>query len=157
MQSKFVLIATGTFLFAFAGGGNVYASTPAGGCSLLTPAQIQKVTGYSVGAPTAAEATPAFANQPPGSQCTYRSQNGSHEEVDFIVYADRSREEANQTFQKLSAWYVPKSKPAVGDSAYIDKNGAIHVLKGNTRFFIEIHPQNEKQLSDLAASVAAQL
>lgn len=75
----------------------------------------------------------------------------------FIVYVDASTTEAKQTFDKLSAWYAPKSKPAVGDSAYIDAKGAIHVLKGKTRYYVSVEPANEKQAKDLAASIAAQI
>jgi hypothetical protein len=127
------------------------------GCSLLTPAQIQKVVGQPFSAPIVTAALPAFAKQAWGSNCRYSSQGGGHVVVGLIVYMDGSPAEAKQTFDKLSLWYPAKSKPAIGDSAYIDSHGAIHVLKGKVRYFISLDPQNEKQLKDLAASIAARI
>jgi hypothetical protein len=55
------------------------------------------------------------------------------------------------------------SKPSgIGNSAYMDKNHAIHVRKGSVRYFISVSSQDpgtakEKQAQDLAASVAAQI
>ena len=123
----------------------------------LTPAQIQKVTGSAFGAPSVTPAPPAFGQQPWGSHCTYSSHSAGHMAVDFIVYSDASPAEAKQTFQRLSLWFPPKSKPAIGDSAYLDSQGAIHVLRGKTRFYISVTPRNDKQVTDLAASVAAQM
>lgn len=77
--------------------------------------------------------------------------------VDFIVYVDASPSEAKDTFDKLTMWLTPKSKPAIGDSAYIDTHGAIHVLKDKVRYYISLEPKNEKQMKDLAASVAARI
>lgn len=77
--------------------------------------------------------------------------------VTFIVYLDASSSEAKQTFDKLTMWFAPKSKPAIGDSAYIDTKGAIHVLKGKVRYYISLDPKNEKQMEDLATSIAARI
>lgn len=133
------------------------AAASAADCSLLSPAQIQQVMGQPFSAPTKTQALPAFAKQAPGSNCHYSSQKG-HASVDFIVYADGSPSEAKQTFDRLSMWYPAKSKPSgIGDSAYIDSGNSIHVLKGKVRYFINLSPQNEKQLKDLALSVAAHI
>ena len=134
-----------------------HAATPAADCSLLSPAQIQQVLGQPFNAPSKTQALPAFAKQAPGSNCHYNSQKG-HASVDFIVYLDGSASEAKQTFDRLSMWYPAKSKPSgLGDSAYIDSGNSIHVLKGKVRYFINLSPQNEKQLKDLAASVATHI
>ncbi|HEV2306073.1 MAG TPA: hypothetical protein VGR93_11180 [Candidatus Acidoferrales bacterium] len=154
---KLIVITAGFFVIVAARSRSAYGAPQVGGCSMLTPAQIQKVIGQSFGAPTETKAPPAFAKQSWGSNCRYVSQTGSHSTLTFIVYVDGSAAEAKQTFDKLAPWYTPKSKPAIGDSAYIDKGGAIHVLKGKVRYFIFLDRGNEKQVKDLAASVAARI
>jgi len=127
-------------------------------CSLLTPEQIQMVIGKPFGAPETTEAPPAFPKQASGSNCRYGSQSGGHVIVSFIVYVNSSEPDAKQTFEKLMPWYRVKSKPSgIGDSAYIDSRGAIHVLKGKTRYFIQLDPGNEDQLKALAISVAQRI
>jgi len=134
-----------------------HAAESADGCSLLTPAQIQQVLGQPFGAPKKDQAPPAYGKQPWGSNCRYSSQKGGLT-VTFIVYVEASASEAKETFDKLSMWYQAKSKPSgIGDSAYIDSKDAIHVLKGNVRYFIQLDPKNEKQLKDLAVSVASHI
>jgi hypothetical protein len=159
MNSKlrFALIATAFLIFGASSARSAYAAPQGPGCSMLTSAQIQKVIGQPFGAPTATPAPPAYAKQSWGSTCSYSSQKGGHVTVGFIVYVNASPSEAKQTFDKLSMWYPAKSKPTIGDSAYIDKDGAIHVLKGKVRYYISLDPKNEKQLKDLAASVAARI
>jgi hypothetical protein len=98
-----------------------------------------------------------------GTNCHFTGQKSSSQGVTFIVYVDHSPAEAKQTFEKLSAWFPAISKPTgIGDSAYIDKSHAIHVLKGSVRYFIEVSSgvsdaMRDKQVQDLAASVAAQI
>lgn len=154
---KFWLIIAAFLTFGAGSARRAYAEPQGPGCSLLTPAQIQKVLGQTFGAPLETKAPPAYANQSWGSNCRYASQTGGHSSVTLIVYVDSSAAEAKQTFDKLSAWYTPKSKPAIGDSAYIDRDGAIHVLKGKVRYYISLEPKNEKQMKDLAASIAARI
>lgn len=156
-KRKLTVITAASFVLAFGSSRPVHAAEPSDNCSLLTPAQIQKVTGSAFGAPNLTPAPPAFGQQPWGSHCTYSSRTAGHMAVDFIVYSDASPAEAKQTFERLSLWFPPKSKPAVGDSAYLDSQGAIHVLRGKTRFYISVSPRNEKQVTDLAAAVAAQM
>jgi hypothetical protein len=159
MNSKFklLLIAAALLLAGACSTRSAYAAPQATGCSMLTPAQIQKVLGQPFGAPSESKWPPAYGQQPWGSNCQYASQKGAHTKVTFIVYVDASAAEAKQTFDKLSFWFAPKSKPAIGDSAYIDAQGAIHVLKGKVRYYIAIDPSNEKQIKDLAASIAARI
>ncbi|HLW80890.1 MAG TPA: hypothetical protein VKS20_02495 [Candidatus Acidoferrales bacterium] len=159
MNSKFKLLLIVTaFLVAGVGSAqSAYAAPQATGCSMLTPAQIQKVLGQPFGAPSESKWPPAYGQQPWGSNCQYASQKGAHTKVTFIVYVDASAAEAKQTFDKLAMWFAPKSKPAIGDSAYLDAHGAIHVLKGKVRYYVSIEPANEKQTKDLAASIAARI
>ena len=160
MNSKlrFALIATALLIFG-ASSARIAGAAPQGpGCSLLTPAQIQKVLGQPFGAPTETKAYPAYKGQSWGSHCEYRSTRGNMQ-VDFIVYVDRSASEAKQTFEKLSAWSSLSShisKASVGDQAYIVGH-AIHVLKGKVRYAVSISTENEKQVIDLASAVAAQI
>lgn len=159
MISKLILaLFLSMFLVvALCGSRAAYAAPPADSCSLLTPAQIQKVLGQPFGQPSESKAPPAYGNQPWGANCEYSSQKGAHVTVVFIAYVEASASEAKQTFDKLSAWFAPKSRPAIGDSAYIDSDNAIHVLKGKVRYYISLDPQNEKQMKDLAASIAGHI
>lgn len=154
---RFWLIIGAFLIFGASNPRHAYAAPQGPGCSLLSPAQIQKVLGQPFSAPTIGAWPPAFGTHPWGSQCHYDSQKGSHAAVTFIVYVDASPSEAKQTFDKLTMWFPPKSKPAIGDSAYIDGEGAIHVLKGKVRYYISLDPKNEKQMKDLAASIAARI
>lgn len=151
-QLRCSLITAG-FLCLVASGA-AYTAQQGPGCSLLTPAQIQKVLGQPFGAPVVSPWMPAFSGQPWGSQCVYTSQK-THVVVHFIVYVDPSAAEARQTFDRLVPFFTAQSKPAIGDEAYIDTKGAIHVVKGKVRYYITLEPKNEQQMKDLATSVAA--
>lgn len=132
-------------------------AAPAAGCAILPSSLLQKTLGKSFSEPAESAWPPAFGRQPWGSDCQYSSKPAGMS-VQFIVYADASPQVAKQTFERLTMWFPPASRPAgIGDSAYIDKNGAIHVLKGKTRYFISIDPANEAQLKTLAAAIAATL
>jgi hypothetical protein len=130
---------------------------------LLTPQLLQKTLGQPFGAPEKSTAPAAYRGQPSGTNCNFSEQKGGSLGVRFIVYVDRSPAEAKQTFEKLSVFFPAESKPSgIGDSAYIDNNHAIHVLKGNVRFFINVSSDasdttREKQARDLAIAVAAQI
>ena len=136
---------------------------PSDVCSLLTPQLLQKTLGQPFGAPEKSTAPAAYRGQPSGTNCNFSDQKGGSLGVRFIVYVDRSPAEAKQTFEKLSVFFPAESKPSgIGDSAYIDNNHAIHVLKGNVRFFINVSSDasdttREKQARDLAIAVAAQI
>lgn len=151
-----VAVVLGTFLvFTVDSSRAAYAAPTADNCALLTPAQIQKVLGQPFGAPGESKWPPAYGKQPWGTQCQYDSQKGPNTKVTFIVYIEQTAAEAKQTFDKLSMWFPAKSKPAVGDAAYMDSSHAIHVLKGKVRYYVSIDPVNEKQVKDLATAVAA--
>ena len=151
------------FLLAFYVNPAVAKDLPSDVCSLLAPQQLQKTLGQPFGPAQKVTAPPAYSGQPAGTNCDYAGQKNGSQVVTLIVYVDRSLAEAKETFEKLSAWFPATSKPSgIGDSAYIDKNHAIHVLKGSVRYFISVSSQDpgaarEKQAQDLAASVAAQI
>jgi hypothetical protein len=132
-------------------------------CSLLPPDQLRKVLGQGYGAPEKSVAPPPYAANPPGTQCVYSAEKGPGPKVIFIVYVDPSVSVAKETFNKLSMFYSPSTPAAgIGDSAYVDRRHAIHILAGKVRYFIDISidnftPEKDKQLKDLAGSVAGQL
>lgn len=139
------------------------AEIPSDLCTLLSSSQMQKTLQQSFGAPEKSTAPPAFSGQAAGTHCKFSAQKGQPRGVTLIVYVDRSVPEAKETFEKLSAFYPAKSKPSgIGDSAYIDKDSAIHVLKGKVRYYISIDANRsaaeiEKQIKDLASAVAAEI
>lgn len=157
MKPKLKLVLIAAALLPFIGGGArmAYAAPSADGCSLLTPAQIQKVLGQPFSAPKEGKLIPPFGSKW-GSHCTYESRKSGEIYVDFWVYVTASPAQAKQWFDMGAA--VTKSKQAIGDSAYIDpSNGYIYVLKGKVYYWISIAPANETQEKDLAASVAARI
>ena len=151
------------FLLAFHPNPAAAKDLPSDICSLLSPQQLQKTLGQTFGAPQKATAPSPYMGLNSGTNCRYAGQKSSSQGVTFIIYIDHSTAEAKQTFEKLSAWYPAISKPSgVGDSAYIDKSHAIHVLKGSVRYFIDVGSSasdalRDKLVQDLATSVAAQI
>jgi hypothetical protein len=146
----------------------VAAATPAApapdACDLLTAAHLQQTLGQAFDGPEHSVAPAAFPGERAGTQCNYRMTSDHARQVVFIEYIDASAADAKAAFDKLSAWFPPTSQPfGVGDSAYIDDNRAIHVLKGRIRYYINIipfgsaSPEKQKQLRDLADWVAVQL
>lgn len=158
-----VVLGLALFLSAFHPNALNAKDLPSDVCTLLTPEQLQKTVHLNFGPAKKTVAPPAFRGQAEGTQCVYSEQRGAPRVVMFIVYADSSPAEATKIFENLSAWYKPTSKPSgIGDAAYIDKDHAIHVLKGNVRFFISPEAggtpdAREKQAQELASFVAAQL
>ncbi len=137
---------------------------PSDPCSLLSLGELQKVLDQPFGPPQRSTYPAAYPGLPSGKECDYTSQNELTRKVILVFYTDPSAAIAKETFGKLSMWFAPKSRPTgIGDDAYIDGNHAIHVLKGKVRYYINIvpigtiTPQKEKQLRDLAVSVAAQI
>jgi hypothetical protein len=158
-----IALALAFFLLAFYPNPAGAKDLPSDVCSLLAPQQLQKTLGQPFGAPQKATAPSPYKGLNSGTNCQFTGQKSSSQGVTFIIYVDHSPEEAKQTFEKLSAWYPAISKPTgIGDSAYIDKSHAIHVLKGSVRYFIEVGSSasdaaRDKLVQDLAASVAVQI
>ena len=133
-------------------------------CDLLSALHLQQTLGQPFEVPEHSVAPAAFPGERAGTQCNYRMQSDHSRQVVFIEYIDASAADAKAAFDKLSTWFPPTSQPfGVGDSAYIDDNRAIHVLKGRIRYYINIipfgttSPEKQKQLRDLADWVAGQL
>jgi len=158
-----IALAFAFLLLVFNASAAAAKEPPSDICSLLASQQLQKTLGQPFGATKKTTAPAAYSGQPSGTNCHYTDQQGGTHEVILIVYVDRSPAEAKQTFEKLSAFFEVKSKPSgVGDTAYLDASHAIHVLKGNIRYFINVASDasdatRERQAQDLATSVAAQI
>jgi hypothetical protein len=150
-----------TLGIGFAGQRAWATDTPADPCSLLTPAQVSGAMGDKYGAPERNVAPRPFPNSVQGTDCQYRAASGQVQ-VLFRVYFDASAPQATDLHARLKMFFGKDSTPAnVGDEAYVDKNDAIHVRKGNVRYFLSISPGDtpggRKQILTLAALVAGEL
>jgi hypothetical protein len=139
------------------------AAAPASGCSLLTPALLEKVLGQPFDhEPAETKMPPAYAGAW-GSNCQYHSKKPASQggvRVEFLVYQESSAAEAKQTFDKAAVFFADpsKGKPSIGDSAYwqrTDSEPSIHVLKGKVHFSLSIDPANQKELTNLAVALAS--
>src|SRR5579872_3810953 len=111
---RFPRLVITTLACAFSVSGVALAKDPpADLCSLLTTAQLEKTLAVRFAAPEKTVAPAPFMNIPPGAQCEYKAEGRSSVKVSFIAYADPSAAVAKQTFDRLSMWYAPKSKPKV--------------------------------------------
>jgi hypothetical protein len=135
-------------------------AAPADPCSLLTAAQVSSTIGKTYGPPEKSVAPRPFPNTAQGTDCQYKTANG-RDQVLFRVYFDPSAAQATDLHSRLKAFFGKGSTPAnVADEAYVDQSGAIHVRKGNVRYFLSISgdtPNGQKQLLALATLVAGQL
>jgi hypothetical protein len=134
---------------------------PSDPCSLLTAAQLSSALGEKYAAPEKSVAPRPFANTAQGSDCQYKTASGQ-DPVLFRVYFDASAAQATDLHARLKAFFGKDGTPAiVGDEAYVDKNAAIHVRKGNVRYYLAIShgetPTGRKQILALAALVAGEL
>jgi hypothetical protein len=144
-----------------AGQGARATDSPTDPCSLLTAAQVSSTLGEQYGAPAKSAAPRPFANTAQGTDCQYKTASGQ-DQVLFRVYFDASAAQATDLHTRLKMYFGKDSTPAtVGDEAYVDKNDAIHVRKGNVRYFLTIShgdtPSGRKQILTLAALVAGEL
>ncbi len=135
---------------------------PADACTLLPAAQVSKVLNQTFGSPSRTWAPVVAPSTVRGTDCNYRTRNGT--EFLFRIYAEPSVDVAKATFTKLSTRFGPnKTVDGNWDEAYFDARHNLHVRKGKERYFMRLKPpgtdadQSEKQLKDLAASVAGQL
>ena len=140
------------------------AGPPADLCSLLPPADVSKILGQTFDAPAKSVAPRPYANTAEGTDCKYHSKGGQQSELWFRAYVDPSPGAATELFNRLSQFYAPRTPVSgLGDEAYFDRDHAIHVRKGNVRYYLNLSPINpftpakEKQIKDLATRVAAQL
>lgn len=156
-------LAWGALLF-FPFWSSAAGNLPPDTCSLLTSSQLERILGQPFELCERSLAPASHRGELPGRECDFSAQKGSSRKVVLIVFVDSSAEEARKTYDALTMWLAPKSRPeGVGDAAFIDDNHAIHVLKGRVRYYINILPSDakismkEKMLTLLAALVAAQV
>jgi hypothetical protein len=75
-----------------------------------------------------------LANSVVGTDCRYNGRNP----LWFRIYYDGSANDATTLFAKLKVFYSPNTPASgIGDEAYFDKEGALHVRKDNVRFYLK--------------------
>lgn len=156
-----VLIGMMILGFGFAGQPSRATDSPKDPCSLLSAAQVSSTLGEKYDAPQKSVAPRPFANTEPGTDCQFKTTNGQ-DQVLFRLYIDDSAAQATELHMRLKMFFGRDSTPAnVGDEAYIDGKSAIHVRKGNARYFLTIShgdtPSGRKQIRALAALIAEKL
>jgi hypothetical protein len=156
-----VVLGTMILGFGFAGQWAWATDSPPDPCSLLTAAQVSSTLGDKYGPPGKSVAPRPFANTVQGTDCQYQMASGQGQ-VLLRVYFDASAAQATDLHARLKMFLGQGSTPAnVGDEAYVDKNAAIHVRKGNVRYFITIShgdtPSGRQQVLALATLVAGEL
>lgn len=135
---------------------SAHATTePPDPCSLLTPAQVGSVMQATYTAATKSVAPRPFENTVQGTDCRYKGRNP----LWFRIYYDGSANDATALFAKLKVFYSPNTPASgIGDEAYFDKEGALHVRKGNVRFYINIGTDKQQdRVRKLGEIVAGQL
>src|SRR5579862_5844081 len=83
------------------------AEPPADLCSLLPAAEVSKTLGRGFDAPQKSVAPRPYRNTVEGTDCHYRSKDGS--DLMFRGYADPSVAEATSLFARLSSFYGPST------------------------------------------------
>ena len=131
------------------------AEPPADLCSLLPAAVLSTTLGGNYESPSESVAPRPFRDTNEGTDCTYESGSDS---VLFRAYVDPTPPAAQELFARLKSFFGRGSTPVsgVGDEAYSDANGALHVRTGKVRFEIAAQATGE-QLKDLADEVVGQL
>ena len=137
---------------------------PSDACVMLPADQLAKVLEQPFGPATKTVAPSAFSGSPTGTDCTFRTEKGLQRQLLFRIYVESSPAAAKETFNKLSAYYGPNTVVTGNwDNAYLDAVHAIHVQKGNVRYYLNLNPigpdaaKTEKQVKDLATLIAGQL
>jgi hypothetical protein len=130
------------------------ATEPPDPCALLTPAQVGSALGATYAAPSKSAAPRPYPESGPGTDCRYSGKT----ELLFRIYYDGSASDATTLFAKLKMFFGT-STPAsgIGDEAYFDENGALHVRKGNVRFFLDAGNGKQAALNKLGGIVAGKL
>jgi hypothetical protein len=120
-----------TIAFCSAGSSPVHAQSQENLCPLLPPAQLEKILAQRFTAPQETVAPAAYCGDPSGRNATITPKKDENAVV-FIVYVHTSASQAKQSFVNLCAWFPAKYSAMIGNSSYIDRKGAIHVLKGQS-------------------------
>lgn len=131
-----------------------HKTLPTDPCSLLTDTALQQAVGEPFGPPQSQVANSGGATVVTAANCTYTSQSGSGT-VTFIIFQDPSTSVAKNQFDNFKLSFPAAANGQIsglGDDAYIDTSDAVHVLKGDIRFYIAI---DDSLLADSAAVDAA--
>ena len=133
------------------------AEPPTDLCALLPAAVVSKGLGETYGSPQKTVAPRPFANTASGADCSYQSKS-ARSSLLFRAYVDPSPSAATDLFARLKGFFGKGSTSVtgIGDEAYSDANGGLHVRKGKVRFFLS-GSATDKQLRDLAIGVVGQL
>jgi hypothetical protein len=131
------------------------ATEPPDPCSLLTPAQLAGVLRATYTGPSKSEAPRPYPNSGPGTDCRYKGRN----DLMFRIYFDGSAGDATALFAKVKPFFAPNTEASgIGDEAYFDNEGALHVRKGNVRFYLNAGTNKlQDALTKLGGIVAGQL
>jgi len=132
-------------------------TAPADPCALLTATAVGSAAGASFNPPQSTVAPRPFANTVEGTDCRY-SPKGSGDGLLFRIYFDPSPADATGLFARLKMFFGPPTAvTGVGDEAYFDGRGGLHARKGNVRFYLEMHGNQQAALKTLGAQVAGSL
>lgn len=159
------LFLLATFLLTACAAQSAKASEPPSDlCSLLPASELSKTLGQTYDEPQKTVAPRFSAGTVTGTDCTYQPKDAAASKLLFRAYVDPSSDDTKWLFLRLTKFYKTTTPvTGLGDEAYFDDVHALHVRKGNVRFFINLipmgafGPEKEKQMKDLAARVVAQL
>lgn len=112
--------------------GSKTVQQPADPCALLPAATVSQMLQHPFAAPKAS-AVPSLTGKGQRMDCMY--YDSSRATVWFGIFFDHSASDANRG---LAMFKDPRSKavPGVGDDAFFDRQGELHVRKGNVWFFV---------------------
>jgi hypothetical protein len=137
----------------------VYAADVPAACNLLNSSDVKNAVGKPFDAPVPVGDVRLTDSGITDTDCSYTPTRFGQALL-FRVYVDSSPEKATELFDKLKTFYGPAADVSgLGDEAYVDSKHAIHVRKGNVRYFLDLggEAKAEKPVKDLAAVVAGKL
>lgn len=135
------------------------ADAPSDPCTLLAAADVSRIAGKAYSAAQSSPAPRPFANTNAGTDCNY-APKGSGDQLLFRVYFDNSPAQSADLHSRLKLFFSPATPvDGVGDEAYFDPKHAIHVRKGNVRYYLQLgkDASAEKPVKELGALVAGRL
>lgn len=135
------------------------ANAPSDPCTMLGAADVSRIVGEAYNASRSSTAPRPFADTNTGTDCNY-SPKGAGDQLLFRIYFDNSPAQASDLHARLKLFYSPATPVSgVGDEAYFDPKNAIHVRKGNVRYYLQLGKgaSTVKPIEELAALVAGKL
>ena len=115
-------------------------------CSLITPAEMESILGLKIVKLTATELT-----------CSYFTDDGRSADIKSTWTGAKEALAATHGFPGAERLFKPV--PGIGDEAYFQLGGVLHVLKGNTYIVVNsrVYPKEEATESAIARKIAANL